>query len=261
MPLINPETREINVKIVYYGPSGAGKRTTLEQIYRKLKPEMRGKLKTMPAGSDRLFLFDFLPGSKSELDGHTLRIHLYTLHGAAQAKGTWKSVLKGADGVVFTADCDPGREQENVASLEALEGLLEAVGSSVADLPVVFQYNRRDLAPGGEVSQLQQKLNRFNFPAFPTSSATAEGIMSPLSSLVKMITSRITLAEPVPVGKPQAEPAAPPVEPPTLSPPVPEVTVGTPVAAGGVVAIPLTVKTPEGETTVTIHVSVTTDAA
>src|SRR4051794_29575880 len=113
MPLVNAAKNEVNVKIVLYGAPGAGKGATLEAAYRALKPEVRGKMKSMSLRDDRMLFFDFLPGIRNS-DGLEVRAHLYTLQGQVSGAGSWKNVMKGCDGIIFVADSATEKEEENI---------------------------------------------------------------------------------------------------------------------------------------------------
>ena len=144
MALINKIKREINAKLIYFGPGLSGKTTNLNHIYSKLKPEFRGKLKLMNIQNDKMLFFDFTPPGDGKMNGYNVRLHIYTIKEGGNAVPPWKMVLKGADGVVFVADSSPERMAANQESLQSLGKYLAAHGQSLADIPLVFAYNKRD---------------------------------------------------------------------------------------------------------------------
>src|SRR5690349_3874680 len=145
MALVNQAKREINAKIVYFGPGLAGKSTNLRHIYGKLKPEFRANLKGMQVKDARMLFFDFTPPGDSSVHGCKVRFHVYAISGEPSEPAVWKMVLKGVDGVVFVADSAMDRVGANRTALEQLSGYLSGYGLSLASLPVVFQYNKTDL--------------------------------------------------------------------------------------------------------------------
>lgn len=203
MALFNHDTREVNAKIVYAGPGHGGKETSLTQIYRSLPPEQRSSLRAMTVQGDRVLFFDFRP-SDDTMAGYRVRFHLYAAVADVLDRATWKSVLRGADGVVFVADSDPDRQEENLKVLNALAELLAAGGGDIDGTPLVLQYNRRDLAGAVPLEELQRSLNRANVPGFPTVASTGEGVQTTLSCLTRMVLARIgeTLEELVPLEVP-----------------------------------------------------------
>jgi signal recognition particle receptor subunit beta len=190
MALFNHVIREVNAKIVYFGPGSGGKETSLTYIYRKLNPEHRSAIKAMTVQGNRMLFFDFHPAEKGT-DGYNARFHLYTVTDEVINPSTWKMVLKGADGVVFVADSSPARQQDNLDRLGELQDLLAADGSGVDQIPVVIQYNRRDLPGAVSLEEMQRQLNRFNVPGFPSVATAGEGVLAPLTSLIKMVLAKI----------------------------------------------------------------------
>ena len=214
MALFNHVIKEVNAKIVYFGPGFCGKETSITHIYRKLNPEFRSVIKVMTVQGNRMLFFDFRPTEKG-VEGYSVRFHLYTVVDEVLKPSTWKMVLKGADGVVFVADSDPARQQENLDRLNELQTLLVAEGSGVDQIPFVMQYNRRDVPDAVALEEMQRSLNRSNVPGFPSVATTGDGVLSPLSNLIKMVLAKIreTLAESVEAKVKGEEEAAP--EPPS----------------------------------------------
>jgi signal recognition particle receptor subunit beta len=190
MALFNHVIREVNAKIVYFGPGFSGKETSVTHIYRKLNPEFRSPLKAMTVQGNRMLFFDFRPTEKG-VEGYSVRFHLYTVVEEVLKPSTWKMVLKGADGVVFVADSDPTRQQENLDRLHEVQTLLAAEGSGIDQIPFVIQYNRRDISGAVELEEMQRRLNRDNAPGFPSTATTGDGVLPPLSSLIKMVLAKI----------------------------------------------------------------------
>src|SRR3972149_6735206 len=180
MALFNYTSREINAKIVYYGPGLSGKTTNIKCIYEKIVPEKKGKLITLPTYSDRTLFFDFFPLEAGEIKGYKMRFHLYTVPGQVFYNATRKLVLKGADGVVFVADSQDGMMDSNLESIYNLKKNLADHGININDFPVVLQYNKRDLPNVLPVEVLDKTLNSRGLPYFSASASTGEGGRKPL---------------------------------------------------------------------------------
>jgi uncharacterized protein len=187
MALINHAKREINAKLVFYGPGLSGKATNLNYIYRKLKPEHRGKQKTMNIQKDRMLFFDFAPPGQGKVGGYNVRFHIYSLSGEVANSAVWKLVLKGADGIVFVADSAPDRMTANMESLHNLQRILNAYGKNLADLPGVLQCNKRDLAAAVPLEEMQRSLNPGRYAVMPAVAGKGEEVLDSLFSLVKMV--------------------------------------------------------------------------
>jgi len=187
MALVNQVKREINAKIVFFGPEGTGKGTNLRHIFGKLKPEFRGSMKTMNVQKARMLFFDFIPPGDGTVQGFRVRIHLYTLSGFLSDPAAWKMVLKGADGVVFVGDCARERQEENRAALEALSGYLKGYGQSITGTPTVLQFNKCDLPDALSSQEMERLLDVVGLPSFRASSRTGEGVLQTLLSLVKTV--------------------------------------------------------------------------
>src|SRR5512141_389245 len=146
MSMINYASREINCKLVYYGPGLGGKTTNIEYVYNKVQPETRGKLISLATEQERTLFFDFLPVDLGSIRGFKTRFHLYTVPGQVYYNASRRLILKGVDGVVFVGDSQPERMDANVASMQNLYENLAEYGYDPATLPLVIQYNKRDLA-------------------------------------------------------------------------------------------------------------------
>ena len=187
MALVNQAKREINAKIVVYGPGLAGKATNLKHVYNKLKPEFRGTMKAMNVQDARMLFFDFTPPGDGNVEGYRVRFHVYTISGRVVDPAAWKMVLKGVDGVVFVADASRLRLAENRESLDHLATYLQGYGQSVSSIPLVFQYNKSDLADAVGVAELEGLLNPSKLPNFKASSQSGEGVLQTLLGLVKSV--------------------------------------------------------------------------
>jgi signal recognition particle receptor subunit beta len=159
MSMINYAAREINCKIVYYGPGLGGKTTNLEHIYGKVKPETRGKLISLATETERTLFFDFLPVDLGTIRGFSTRFHLYTVPGQVYYNASRKLILKNVDGVVFVADSQAERMEANIESMQNLYDNMAEYGLDVTHIPFVIQYNKRDLPSAAPVAQLQEALN------------------------------------------------------------------------------------------------------
>ncbi len=190
MALFNHVIREANAKIVYFGPGCSGKESSITHIYRKLIPDFRSSIKALALQGNRMLFYDFCPADNM-VEGYVVRFHLYTVVGEVLSPSTWKMALKGVDGLVFVADSDPSRQQENLDALDELQGLLVSQGSGIDQIPLVMQYNRRDIPDAVALDELQRTLNRDNVPGFPTVAATGEGVNFPLSCLTRMVLANI----------------------------------------------------------------------
>ncbi len=159
MSMINYASREINCKLVYYGPGLGGKTTNLEHVYNKVAPEKRGKMVSLATETERTLFFDFLPVDLGTIRGFKTRFHMYTVPGQVYYNASRKLILKGVDGLVFVADSQMDRMEANVESMQNLYDNMAEYGYDVAKIPFVIQYNKRDLPNAAPISELQQQLN------------------------------------------------------------------------------------------------------
>jgi signal recognition particle receptor subunit beta len=159
MSMINYASREINCKIVYYGPGLGGKTTNLEHIYGKVKPDTRGKLISLATETERTLFFDFLPVDLGTIRGFKTRFHLYTVPGQVYYNASRKLILKGVDGIVFVADSQIERMEANQEAMQNLYDNMAEYGYDLTKMPFVIQYNKRDLPNASPLSQLQDALN------------------------------------------------------------------------------------------------------
>lgn len=187
MALFNKTKREINAKIVYYGSPLAGKATTLRFIHRKLKPEFRGPMKTMGGQVDKMLFFDFMPPGLEEVDDYRVRFHLYTVQGEVSNPHTWKTVLKGADGVVFVVDASPESRMATRDSMENLRSFLQSYGQDLDKLPCVIQCNKSDLPDACSPEEIAGLVDGSGFPVVRSASRSGEGVLHVLSTVVKQV--------------------------------------------------------------------------
>ena len=191
MAIVNLKKREIECKIVFYGPGRCGKTTNLEYIFKAYKKHITGEMVSINTDGDRTLFFDFLPMELGKLKGCDVRVHLYTVPGQVQYTSTRKLVLRGVDGVVFVADSLAVRREKNMLSLKDLHQNLKEYGLSILKIPLVMQYNKRDLAKEGipllPVEQMEKDLNRqLKVPAYPASAVTGEGVGKTLQACLKL---------------------------------------------------------------------------
>ena len=159
MSMINYASREINCKLVYYGPGLGGKTTNLEHVYAKVAPEKRGKMVSLATETERTLFFDFLPVDLGTIRGFKTRFHMYTVPGQVYYNASRKLILKGVDGLVFVADSQMDRMEANIESMQNLYDNMAEYGYDVTKIPFLIQYNKRDLPNAAPISELQQQLN------------------------------------------------------------------------------------------------------
>ncbi|MEI8355553.1 MAG: GTPase domain-containing protein [Deltaproteobacteria bacterium] len=187
MSFINYASREINCKIVYYGPGLCGKTTNLQFVYKKTAPEAKGKMISLATETERTLFFDFLPLALGEIKGFKTRFHLYTVPGQVFYDASRKLILKGVDGVVFVADSQEERMDANAESLDNLGINLQEQGYDLNKIPYVIQYNKRDLASIVSLDELRRELNPTGVPDFEACATTGEGVFETLKAIAKLI--------------------------------------------------------------------------
>ncbi|GAB4293721.1 MAG: GTPase domain-containing protein [Myxococcota bacterium] len=187
MSFINYSSREINCKIVYYGPGLCGKTTNLEFVFEKTSPSARGKMISLATETDRTLFFDFLPLNLGEIKGFKTRFHLYTVPGQVFYDASRKLILKGVDGVVFVADSQILRMEANLESMDNLRLNLAEQGFDLDKIPFVIQYNKRDLPAVVSIEELSNALNPRKVPEFEAVATTGEGVFETLKAIAKLV--------------------------------------------------------------------------
>ncbi len=191
MSFINYLSREINCKIVYYGPGLCGKTTNLQYIYNRTNPDAKGKMISLATETERTLFFDFLPLEIGEIRGFKTRFHLYTVPGQVFYDASRKLILKGVDGVVFVADSQMLRAEANIESMDNLRINLAEQGYNLDTLPYVVQYNKRDMPNISSVEELSQLLNPQRVPEFSAVATTGEGVFETLKSVAKLVLTEL----------------------------------------------------------------------
>jgi len=185
MSFINYSSREINCKIVYYGPGLCGKTTNLQFIYTKTNPDLKGKMISLATETERTLFFDFLPLALGQIRGFKTRFHLYTVPGQVFYDASRKLILKGVDGVVFVADSQIERMEANVESLDNLRINLAEQGYDLDKLPTVVQYNKRDLPNAAPLAEMKRLLNPNGMPDFEASATVGKGVFETLKAVAR----------------------------------------------------------------------------
>jgi mutual gliding-motility protein MglA len=187
MSMINYASREINCKLVYYGPGLGGKTTNLEYVYEKVNPETRGKLISLATEQERTLFFDFLPVDLGSIRGFKTRFHLYTVPGQVYYNASRRLILKGVDGLVFVADSQAERMDANIAALENLYENLSEYGYDFERMPIVLQWNKRDLASALPVAELRRQLNPMGVPEHEAVAVIGTGVFDTLKTVSKLV--------------------------------------------------------------------------
>jgi len=226
MALVNHTTREINAKIVYYGPGLSGKTSNIHFIYHRISPGQRGKLISLATETDRTLFFDFLPVELGTIKNYKVRFHLYTVPGQVFYNATRKLVLKGADGVIFVADSQRTMLDADLESLRNLHDNFSEMGIDLSDFPVVLQYNKRDLHDVMNMDEMNGKLNPLNGPFYEAVAPRGDGVLKTFAAISKLVLQdmqknpeRHNFSVGDIVAKTEAEPR---VSPAVLRAPVPE---------------------------------------
>ena len=191
MSFINYSSREINCKIVYYGPGLCGKTTNLQYVYAKTNPDAKGKMISLATETERTLFFDFLPLSLGEIRGFKTRFHLYTVPGQVFYDASRKLILKGVDGVVFVADSQIERMEANLESVENLRVNLAEQGYDLDRVPYVVQYNKRDLPNAVSVDELHRLVNPREAPEFQAVAPTGVGVFDTLKAVAKLVLTEL----------------------------------------------------------------------
>ncbi|MCM8528913.1 MAG: GTPase domain-containing protein [Lentisphaeraceae bacterium] len=189
MPQVNYAKKEIQFKIVYYGPGMCGKTTNLQIIHEKVPAKSKGKMASLATSQDRTLFFDFLPLKAEAIEGFVCKFQMYTVPGQVKYNSTRKLVLRSCDGVVFVADSQLSKMQENKESLLNLEENLQAQGDSLANMPLVFQYNKRDLPALAPIQYMDFLINNGTkkIPVFEAAAINGDGVLDTLNAIAKLV--------------------------------------------------------------------------
>ena len=191
MAIFNIKKRELECKIVYYGPGRSGKTTNMEYIYKTYKKQVVGEMVSVDTEGDRTLFFDFLPMGLGQIKGFDIKVQVYTVPGQVQYSSTRKLVLKGVDGVIFVADSLAVRREKNMLSLKDLQHNLKEYGINILKIPLIMQHNKRDLVEQGipvmSIDQMERDLNRqLKVPSFSASAITGDGVGATLKECLKL---------------------------------------------------------------------------
>ena len=196
MAFVNPKKKEVQVKIVYYGPGRGGKTTNLEYIYQKFSNRIKTEMVTIKTHGDRTLFFDFLPFDIGKVNGYDVKIQLYTVPGQVKYNATRRLVLRGVDGIVFVADALAVRREKNILSLKNLQENLANYKKSVFKVPIVLQYNKVDLSEQGipllPIETLNKDLNsKLKTASFPASALTGTNVVATMKKIIAMTMAAI----------------------------------------------------------------------
>lgn len=192
MALINQETKELHCKIVYYGPALGGKTTNIRWVFQETQGQERSDLIDFDMGTpERTRFFDFLPLDVGFIRGLKVRFHLYTVPGQVIYDASRRLILKNLDGIIFVADSQIDRMDENIISLQNLEKNLELAGYDIKKIPFIIQYNKRDLPNSASIAELRAALNKYNAPDFEAEAEKGVGVMESLKTLSKTIVATL----------------------------------------------------------------------
>lgn len=196
MSFINPKTKQVNCKIVYFGPALSGKSTTLRRLHRHFAKKKKGQIVSLGGTQDQTAFFDFLPLSLGKINQQEIRIHLYAIPGPILHETSRRLLMKGIDGVIFVADSRLARLEENIACLQDLEDTLRKQNTFLEELPFVFQYNKRDLAKEiAPVDMLNEVLNPDQRPAFETVASKGTSVVEPLETITRQVLQELHYPE------------------------------------------------------------------
>ncbi len=190
MANLNFAIKELNLKIVYYGPGLCGKTTNLRMIFAALSPDRKGKMMSLATELDQTLFFDFLPVDLGSIKGWKLRYHLYTVPGQVYYNVSRKLVLKNVDGLIFVVDSQQERLDENIESFNNLQDNLKSYNLHLADIPMVIQYNKRDLPNILSIRDLQHHMNKGGRPYFESVAIRGIGVFDTVGSVCKLTASK-----------------------------------------------------------------------
>ena len=204
MAVFNAAKREIDIKIVYYGPALCGKTTNVQSVHKKMSPQQRGDIMSLSTKDDRTLFFDFMPIELGNVKGFKTRFHLYTVPGQVYYTLTRRAVLTNVDGVIFVADSQESKIDENIESLNDLDENLKFHKKSLETVPFVIQYNKRDMGSIMSVSDIEAVLNKYNVPAYEASALNGDGVMETLTACCKLVLKSLNKPASAKHGKPKA---------------------------------------------------------
>lgn len=188
---INWQLRELNLKIVYYGPALSGKTTNLEQIHARVDPRRRSELVSLKTQEDRTLYFDFLQLELGKISGLTPKVHLYTVPGQTYYEASRKIVLRGADGVVFVADSSSNRVKDNLESWQSMKTHLASFNISLNDFPLVVQFNKQDLPQALKAPVMHHLLNVNGIPSFESVAIQGQGVFETLKTIINRVVKHV----------------------------------------------------------------------
>ncbi len=191
MPKIRLKDREIIAKIVYYGPGLGGKTTNLQYIHHTAHPKFRGDLISLATETDRTLFFDFLPMALKKVGGFDVRFHMFTVPGQVFYEESRKVILKSVDGVIFVADSHPARRLANEESFDDLRRNLKIHEIDIKNIPLVIQYNKRDLPVAMDLSEMKTDINYFKVPDFEAVAQDGKGVVETFQKITRMVLERI----------------------------------------------------------------------
>jgi len=191
LAFVNMRTKEVQAKVVYYGPGRGGKTTNLEYIYKKFRDRIKSDMVSIKTHGDRTLFFDFLPFDIGKIMGYDVKIQLYTVPGQVKYDATRRLVLKGVDGMVFVADSQEEQRKKNILSLKNLQENLATYKKSIFKIPLVLQYNKRDLEAQGipllSLETMEKDLNsQLKVPFFPASAATGDNVVATMKKIISL---------------------------------------------------------------------------
>jgi signal recognition particle receptor subunit beta len=187
MSFVNYQEKKIHCKIVYYGPGLGGKTTNISHVYKKTAEGHRGQMVTLNTETDRTLFFDFLPLDLGVIRGFETRFHLYTVPGQVFYEASRKLILRGVDGIIFVVDSQLERIEDNIESFKSLEKNLLEQGYDLKRLPVVIQWNKRDLSNATPIEELKRKINTYDFPEIEASASNGMGVFETLKTISKLV--------------------------------------------------------------------------
>ncbi len=192
MPKVRIKEKEIIGKIVFYGPGLGGKTTNMQIIHKKAHPKFRGDLVSLATETDRTLFFDFLPMALKQVGGFDIRFHMFTVPGQVFYEESRKIILRGADGVVFVSDSHPARRVANEEALEDLKRNLKIYGLDIKTIPLVIQYNKRDLHNAMDIDDMRIDLNYFKVPDFEAVAVNGQGVIETFQAITRMVIAKVS---------------------------------------------------------------------